>query len=55
MLTAFVTKKDMLASINYLKNKGAKRFNYGDLDQLRNFYKGNPFGTWKSNSIFKNK
>ena len=56
MLTDFrYQEEDMLASINYLKNKGAKRFNYGDLDQLRNFYKGNPFGTWNSNSIFKNK
>ena len=33
-------EEDILASINYLKNQGAKRFNYDDLDQLRRFYKG---------------
>ena len=56
MLTDFrYQEEDILASINYLKNQGGKTFNYDDLDQLRNFYKGKPLGTWNSTSIFKNK
>ena len=56
MLTDFrYEEEDILASINYLKNKSSKRFNYNDLDQIRNFYNGKPIGTWNATSIFKNK
>ena len=34
-----------LASINYLRNQGGKKFDYSDLDEARKFYKGNYRGS----------
>ena len=45
-------EEDILASINYLRDQGAKRFDYNDLDETRKFYKGQPTGTWDPKSIF---
>ena len=56
MLTDFrYQEEDILASIEYLKNQGGKRFNCNDLDELRKFYKGLPKGNWSPKSIFKNR
>ena len=48
-------EEDILSSINYLKDQGGRRFNYGDLNELRKFYKGKPTGTFIPEKIFKNK
>ena len=48
-------EEDILESINYLKNQGGKRFNFDDLNELRQFYKGKPKGQWDPKTIFKNK
>ena len=48
-------EEDILATINYLKDQGGKRFNFNNLNELRKFYKGNPKGNWNPKSIFNNK
>ena len=32
-------EEDILASINYLRDQGGKKFDYSDLDEARKFYK----------------
>tara|TARA_A100001388_G_C28748588_1_gene490904 strand:- start:599 stop:1744 length:1146 start_codon:yes stop_codon:yes gene_type:complete len=48
-------EEDILASINYLRDQGGKKFDYGDLDEARKFYKGKPKGEWDPKTIFKNR
>ncbi len=48
-------EEDLLASIDYLKDQGGKRFNFDDLDELRKFYKGEPKGNWSPTLMFNNK
>ncbi|MEH7131461.1 aldolase catalytic domain-containing protein [Neobacillus drentensis] len=40
-------EEDILAVIEYLKSEGGKKFNINTLEAARNFYSGNPSGTWK--------
>jgi 4-hydroxy 2-oxovalerate aldolase len=40
-------EEDILAVIEYLKSEGGKKFNINTLEAARNFYSGNPTGTWK--------
>ncbi|WP_299178370.1 aldolase catalytic domain-containing protein [uncultured Neptuniibacter sp.] len=37
---------DLMAVINHLKQEGGKKFDLDTLDAARNFYHGNPRGTW---------
>ena len=46
-------EEDILASINYLRDQGGKRFDFNDLDETRKFYKGKPKGKWDPSTIFK--
>jgi 4-hydroxy 2-oxovalerate aldolase len=46
-------EEDILASINYLRDQGGKRFDFNDLDETRKFYKGDPKGEWDPSTIFK--
>ena len=48
-------EEDILESINYLKDQGSKRFNFNDLNELRNFYKGDPKGNWNPKSIIEDR
>ena len=48
-------EEDILASINYLRNQGGKKFDYSDLDEARKFYKGKPKGAWDPKTLFKNR
>ena len=48
-------EEDILASINYLRDQGGKKFDYSDLDEARQFYKGQPKGEWDPKTIFKNR
>ena len=48
-------EEDLLASIDYLKNHGGKRFSFDDLNELRKFYKGEPKGSWSPKLIFQNR
>jgi 4-hydroxy 2-oxovalerate aldolase len=40
-------EEDILAVIDYLKSEGGKKFNTNTLEAARNFYSGDPTGTWK--------
>ena len=46
-------EEDILASINYLRDQGGKKFDFNDLDETRKFYKGVPKGEWDPSTIFK--
>ena len=48
-------EEDILASINYLRDQGGKNFDYSDLDETRQFYKGEPKGKWDPKNLFKNR
>ena len=48
-------EEDILASINYLRDQGGKKFDYSDLDEARKFYKGQPKGKWDPKTLFKNR
>ena len=48
-------EEDILATIGYLKDQGGKNFDYGDLDEARKFYKGQPKGTLDPKTIFQNR
>ncbi|MCM3724904.1 4-hydroxy 2-oxovalerate aldolase [Neobacillus bataviensis] len=39
-------EEDILAVIDYLKSEGGKKYNINTLEAARNFYVGNPSGTW---------
>ena len=44
-------EEDILASINYLRDQGGKRFDFNDLDDTRKFYKGVPKGNWNPQTV----
>ncbi|MBD8071096.1 aldolase catalytic domain-containing protein [Bacillus sp. PS06] len=44
-------EEDILAVIDYLKLEGGKKFSINTLEAARNFYKGEPTGTWKPKDI----
>ena len=48
-------EEDILASINYLRDQGGKRFDFNDLDETRKFYKGTPKGNWNPKVVFSKK
>ena len=48
-------EEDILASINYLRDQGGKRFDFNDLDDTRKFYKGTPKGNWDPKTVFSKK
>ena len=48
-------EEDILASINYLRDQGGKRFDFNDLDDTRKFYKGMPKGKWNPKTVFSKK
>lgn len=48
-------EEDILAVIEYLKSEGGKKFNINTLDAARNFYSGDPTGTWKPVDVISNK
>ncbi len=39
-------EEDILAVLEYLKSEGGKKFNTNTLEAARNFYSGDPTGTW---------
>lgn len=43
-------EKDILSVIDHLKLEGGKKFNFDTLEAARNFYVGNPIGTWNPSS-----
>jgi 4-hydroxy 2-oxovalerate aldolase len=48
-------EEDILAVIEYLKLEGGKKFNINTLEAARNFYSGDPTGTWNPASVISNK
>ncbi|MGG1399977.1 aldolase catalytic domain-containing protein [Bacillus salipaludis] len=44
-------EEDILAVIDYLKLEGGKKFNFNTLEAARNFYLGDPVGTWNPSSV----
>jgi 4-hydroxy 2-oxovalerate aldolase len=48
-------EEDILAVIEYLKSEGGKKFNINTLEAARNFYSGDPTGTWKPADVISKK
>jgi 4-hydroxy 2-oxovalerate aldolase len=48
-------EEDILAVINHLKTEGGKKFNINTLEAARNFYSGDPTGTWKPADVMSDK
>ncbi|MDR7079573.1 4-hydroxy 2-oxovalerate aldolase [Neobacillus niacini] len=46
---------DILAVIEHLKSEGGKSFNINALEAARNFYSGDPIGTWDPSSVIFDK
>ncbi len=46
------SEEDVLAAINHLKVEGGKKFSLNTLDATRQFYKGEPRGTWSPTALF---
>jgi 4-hydroxy 2-oxovalerate aldolase len=44
-------EEDILAVIEHLKTEGGKKFNINTLEAARNFYSGDPTGTWKPEDV----
>lgn len=49
------SEEDILAAINHLKLEGGKKFNLNTLDAAREFYKGEPRGSWNPAELFAGK
>ena len=49
------SEEDILAVIDHLKSEGGKKFSLGTLGSARNFYLGNPRGSWNPADLMKNK
>lgn len=49
------SEEDILAAINHLKLEGGKKFNLNTLDATREFYKGEPCGSWNPTELFAGK
>jgi 4-hydroxy 2-oxovalerate aldolase len=48
-------EEDILAVIDHLKYEGGKKFNSNTLEAARNFYPGNPTGTWNPSDVIADK
>ncbi|KGG12031.1 MULTISPECIES: aldolase catalytic domain-containing protein [Prochlorococcus] len=48
-------EEDILASINYLRDQGGKKFNFTSLNDTRKFYNNKPKGSWSPSLYFKGK
>lgn len=48
-------EEDILAVIEYLKSEGGKKFNINTLEAARNFFSGQPTGSWNPASVISNK
>jgi 4-hydroxy 2-oxovalerate aldolase len=48
-------EEDILAVIEHLKTEGGKKFNINTLEAARNFYSGDPTGTWKPEKVMSGK
>lgn len=46
------SEEDILATIEHLKAEGGKKFSFNTLDATRNFYVGEPRGTWRPAEMF---
>ncbi|WHY90980.1 aldolase catalytic domain-containing protein [Neobacillus cucumis] len=44
-------EEDILAVLEYLKLEGGKKFNINTLEAARNFYSGDPTGTWNPSGV----
>ena len=49
------SEEDILAVIDHLKIEGGKKFSLDTLEAARNFYSGEPRGTWQPSSLLKDK
>lgn len=49
------SEEDILAAINHLKVEGGKKFSLNTLDATRQFYNGEPRGTWSPAEMFAGK
>lgn len=49
------SEEDILAAINHLKVEGGKKFSLNTLDATRQFYSGEPRGTWSPAEMFAGK
>jgi 4-hydroxy 2-oxovalerate aldolase len=49
------SEEDILAAITHLKTEGGKKFSVNALDASRQFYKGEPRGSWNPKMLFENK
>jgi 4-hydroxy 2-oxovalerate aldolase len=48
-------EEDMLAVIQHLQTQGGKKFSFNSLDAARNFYSGDPRGSWKPADVLGGK
>jgi 4-hydroxy 2-oxovalerate aldolase len=48
-------EEDILAVIEHLKSEGGKKFNINTLEAARNFYSGEPKGTWIPEDVISDK
>ncbi|MDQ2078327.1 aldolase catalytic domain-containing protein [Marinimicrobium sp. ABcell2] len=46
------SEEDVLATIEHLKTEGGKKFSFNTLDATRNFYVGQPRGSWRPADLF---
>ena len=49
------SEEDILAAIEHLKLEGGKKFKLDTLDSTREFYKGEPRGSWNPSDVFEGK
>jgi len=49
------SEEDILAVINYLKQEGGKKFSHTTLESARNFYSGEPRGSWNPAKLIEGK
>ena len=48
-------EEDILGVIDYLKENGGKKLDFGNLDVASQFYHGAPKGTWSPKSLIKDR
>lgn len=48
-------EEDILAVIEHLKSEGGKKFNINTLEAARNFYSGEPTGSWNPAEVISNR
>ncbi len=49
------SEEDIFAVIDYLRRVGGKKFSLNLLDDAREFYRGEPSGTWAPDTVFKDR